>query len=86
MDPSKQQLNEQLDPVVAEAAKGYERVVKDGELMFCKREQPIGSKMWTTRCVTEVQLKEQVENAKKFGEKTMEQGRRCSDGPACQKG
>jgi hypothetical protein len=81
-DLSKTELNEQLDPAVAEAAKGYERVMKNGELFFCKREQPIGSKMWTTRCVTEVQLKEQVEDAKKFQSDVMQQGRRCS-GAGC---
>lgn len=83
-DMSKSELNEQLDPAVAEAAKGYERVMKNGELLFCKREQPVGSKMWTTHCYTEVQLKEQVENAKKFRENSMGQGRRCSQGPGCQ--
>jgi hypothetical protein len=42
--------------------------------------------MWTTRCLTAAELKEQVENAKKFSENSMGQGRRCSGGPACQKG
>ncbi|HEX6637736.1 MAG TPA: hypothetical protein VF033_08785 [Steroidobacteraceae bacterium] len=77
---------ENLDPLVEEAAKGYDRVNKDGELMFCKREQPVGSKLWITRCLTEVELREQAENAKKFREDVMKQGRRCESGPGCQQG
>lgn len=79
-----QPSDENLDPVVAEAAKGYERVVKNGELFFCKREQPIGSKMWTTNCVNEAQLRQRAEDAKKMRENSMGQGRRCSQGPGCQ--
>lgn len=79
-----QPSDENLDPVVAEAAKGYERVVKNGELFFCRREQPIGSKMWTTNCVNEAQLRQRAEDAKKMRESSMGQGRRCSQGPGCQ--
>jgi hypothetical protein len=84
--PTKNELAADLDPVVAEAAKGYERLIKNGELLFCKRELPVGSKLWTTTCLTEAQLREQVEYAKKFHDNTLQQGRRCSQGPACQPG
>jgi outer membrane biogenesis lipoprotein LolB len=85
-EPSKQDLNENLDPVVAEAAKGYERLMKNGVLMFCKRERPVGSNLFTTTCLTEAQLRERAENNKKFHDNTMQQGRRCTQGPACQQG
>lgn len=75
-----------LDPVLEEAAKGYDRVNRNGQLMFCKREQPVGSKLWTTRCLTEVELREQVEAAKQFREDVKTEGRRCVSGPGCQAG
>lgn len=75
---SKQELSAELDPVLAEAAQGYERLVKNGQLVFCRREQPVGSKMYTTVCLTEDQLRQQAVDNKKFKEGTMGQGRRCS--------
>ncbi len=81
---SRQESGDALAPDVAEAAKGYDRVVKNGERFFCRRERPIGSKMYTTVCLSEAQLREQVVNNKKFQEGTMGQGRRCSSGPGCQ--
>lgn len=82
--PAQAELATNLDPVIAEAARGYERRIDNGELLFCKREQSVGSKLWTTTCFTEEQLRAQVENAKVFRGKTLEQGRRCAGGPACQ--
>jgi hypothetical protein len=80
---SEQELSARLDPMVAEAAKGYDRVVKNGELFFCKREQPVGSKMYTTVCITEAQLRENAINNKRMKDGVMQQGRRCMKGPGC---
>jgi hypothetical protein len=73
-----------LDAELAEAARGYSRVNRDGVLMFCRRERPSGSKIATSVCMTEAQLRDQIEATKKFNQDTMQQGRRCSQGPACQ--
>ena len=73
----------ELDAAVAEAARGYDQVVKDGERLFCRRELPVGSKVMTTLCFTETQLREQIVNARKFRHDAMQQGRRCAEGPTC---
>jgi hypothetical protein len=73
-----------LDAEVAEAARGYTRVNRDGVTMFCRRERPSGSNIATSVCVTEAELRERVEATKKFNKDTMQQGRRCTQGPACQ--
>lgn len=77
---------EKLDPVVAEAARGYTRTWKNGVLMFCKRERESGSRLMTTVCLTETQLRDQVEAMKKFRNDSMQQGHRCQNGPSCSGG
>jgi hypothetical protein len=73
-----------LDAELAEAARGYSRVNRDGKTMYCRRERPSGSNIATSVCITESELRERVEATKKFNRDTMQQGRRCSQGPACQ--
>jgi hypothetical protein len=74
-----------LDPLVAEAAKGYTQMEKDGQVLFCKRQRQTGSNMATTTCITEAQLRQQVEDTRKFGDDVRQQGRRCV-GASCQNG
>ncbi|HUQ10969.1 MAG TPA: hypothetical protein VM146_11695 [Steroidobacteraceae bacterium] len=73
-----------LDAEIAEAARGYTRVNRDGVTMFCRRERPSGSNIATSVCVTEAELRARVEATRKFNQDTMQQGRRCTQGPACQ--
>jgi hypothetical protein len=73
-----------LDAELAEAARGYSRVNRDGKTLYCRRERPSGSNIATSVCVTEAELRERVEATKKFNQDTMQQGRRCTGGPACQ--
>jgi hypothetical protein len=75
---------ENMDAAIAEAARGYSRVNKEGKLMFCRRERPSGSNIATNVCITEAELRARVEATKKFNQDSMQQGRRCSQGPACQ--
>jgi len=82
--PAAAQASRNLDAELAEAARGYSRVNKKGVEMFCRRERPSGSNIATSVCITEAQLRERVEATKKFNQDTMQQGRRCSQGPACQ--
>ena len=77
---------EGLDAALADAARGYTRVKENGVTLFCKRYRQTGSNLTTTNCITEAQLREQLENARKFGEDRRQQGRRCASGPGCQAG
>jgi hypothetical protein len=72
------------DAEFAEAARGYTRVSRDGKTLYCRRERPSGSNISTSVCVTEAELRERIEATKKFNQDTMQQGRRCTQGPACQ--
>ena len=51
-----------LEKKFQEAAKGYKVVEKDGRTLYCKREKVIGSTIPTLQCMTEAQLRLQVEN------------------------
>ena len=75
---------ENLEAELAEAARGYSRVTRNGVLMYCRHERPSGSNIATNVCITEAQLRERVEATRKFNRDAMQQGRRCSQGPACQ--
>ena len=51
-----------LEKKFQEAARSYKLVEKDGRRLYCKREKVIGSTIPTTQCLTEAQLRLQVEN------------------------
>lgn len=72
-----------LDAAVADAAREYTRVERNGTVLFCKQERPSGSNIMSTVCLTEAQLRGQVESARRFRDDRMQQGRRCAQGAAC---
>jgi hypothetical protein len=51
-----------LEKKFQEAARSYKVVQKDGKTMYCKREKVMGSTIPTLQCITEAQLRNQVEN------------------------
>jgi len=53
---------QQLEKKFQEAAKGYKLVERDGRTLYCKREKVLGSTIPTVQCMTEAQLRLQVEN------------------------
>jgi len=55
-----------LEKKFQEAARGYRVVEKDGRTLYCKREKVIGSTIPTLQCMTEAQLRLQVENTEEM--------------------
>ena len=51
-----------LEKRFQEVARSYKVVQKDGKTMYCKREKLISSTIPTLQCMTEAQLRAQVEN------------------------
>ena len=60
-------------------------VEKNGETMYCKKEKPIGSTIPRMQCITEGQLRLQVEQMDQLREK-MRNSSRCTLGPGCLSG
>jgi hypothetical protein len=46
-------------------ARDYQKYQHDGQLVYCKKEKPIGSSVAAMRCITEAALRAQVENARR---------------------
>lgn len=65
-----------------EAARSYKTVQKDGKTMYCKREKNIGSTIPTMNCITEAQLRNQVENMEEYRERARNSSR-CTHGSGC---
>jgi Skp family chaperone for outer membrane proteins len=75
----------QLERKFQEAAKGYKVVQKDGKNMYCKKEKVIGSTIPTLQCISEAQLRLQVEQMDDLRQR-MRSGAHCTLGPGCSAG
>jgi len=65
-----------------EAARSYKIVERDGKTMYCKRERVIGSTIPTLQCLTESQLRNQVETMEDARER-MRSSAKCTLGRGC---
>lgn len=68
-----------LEKKFQEAARGYRLVEKDGKTLYCKREKVIGSTIPTLQCLSEAQLRLQVENMEEMRDR-LRNGSRCTLG------
>jgi hypothetical protein len=75
----------QLEKKFQEAAKGYKIVQRDGKTMYCKKEKVIGSTIPTLQCITEAQLRLQVEQMDDLRQR-MRNNAHCTLGPGCSAG
>jgi heme A synthase len=60
-----------------DAARSYKVVQRDGKTMYCKREKVIGSTIPTMQCLTEAQLRIQVENTEELKRRMNRGGGPC---------
>jgi len=74
-----------LEKKFQEAAKGYKVVQKDGKTLYCKKERVIGSTIPTLQCMSEAQLRLQVEQMDDLRQR-MRNSSRCTLGPGCSSG
>jgi hypothetical protein len=71
-----------LDKKFQEAAKGYVKLKKDGVLLFCKKQREIGSNLPTIHCLTESQLRNQVETMEDYRQRRRDAAK-CTHGVGC---
>jgi hypothetical protein len=74
-----------LDQKVQEAAQGYVKLKKDGVLLFCKKRKEIGSNIATIQCITEAQLRNQVETMEDYRQRRRDAAK-CTHGVGCSAG
>lgn len=63
--PTEDELG-RLDRKYLDAAEGFVKLKKDGALMFCKRYRIIGSNIATIQCISEGELRTQVDNMDQY--------------------
>jgi predicted ATPase len=80
--PTEDETSAALDQKFEEAAKGYVKLKKDGVLLFCKRSKQIGSNLPTIQCITEAQLRNQVETMDDYRERRRNSAK-CTHGVGC---
>ena len=74
-----------LEKKFRDAARGYKVVQKEGQTLYCKREKLIGTTIPSMRCITEAQLRNEVETMDEVRNK-MRSGAKCTLGPGCSGG
>jgi len=70
----------EVDANLVDAARDFVKLRKDGEIVFCKRYKVIGSSIRTLQCITEAQLRTQVEEMNNYRDKMRSVGK-CPLGP-----
>ncbi|HEU4779054.1 MAG TPA: hypothetical protein VFS58_04150 [Steroidobacteraceae bacterium] len=70
----------EIDARLIDATKDFVKLRKDGEIVFCKRVKEIGSNIPTLKCLTQAQVRTQVEEMDNYREKMRSVGK-CPLGP-----
>jgi Skp family chaperone for outer membrane proteins len=81
--PSEAEAATQLEKKFQDAARSYKVVQKDGKTMYCKKEKVIGSTIPTMQCLSEAQLRLQVEQMDQMRDRMRNSGGRCTNGAGC---
>jgi hypothetical protein len=86
--PTEEEISAALDnnKEMINAAKGFSKLKKDGELMFCKRYKPIGSTIPQIQCITTAQLRVQFEDNNKYKNDMRQRSGKCDIAAGCQSG
>lgn len=80
------QASANLDRLVAEAARGLSRIERDGVVYFCRRERQMGSNIASLKCMTESQLRVEVETMARYRDDLRNRSGKCTAGRAGQGG
>jgi hypothetical protein len=75
-----------LDQKFQEAAKYFVKLKRDDEVMYCKRYRDIGSMIPQLHCITEAELRKQVEDSDEMRDQMRRRVGKCSLGPGCSGG
>lgn len=70
----------EIDAHLVDAAKDFVKLRKDGEIVFCKKVREIGSNIPTLKCITQAQLRAQVEDMDQYRDRMRNVGK-CPMGP-----
>jgi hypothetical protein len=83
--PTDEELRK-LDYKYLQASASFVKLKKDDALMFCKRYRVIGSNIASIQCITEGELRTQVDNMTQYRDDMRNKGGKCAHGVACSAG
>jgi len=75
-----------LDEKFREAAKAYVQLKRDDQVMFCKKYREIGSTIRTLHCITEAELRKQVEDSDELRDQMRHKMGKCDISSGCSAG
>jgi starvation-inducible outer membrane lipoprotein len=76
----------ELDKKFEEAAKQFVTLKKDDQIMYCKRYRVIGSMIPTLHCITEAELRKQVEDSDALRDRMRQTMGKCDITSGCSAG
>jgi hypothetical protein len=79
---SEEEVAAQLDRKFHEAAKSFVQLKRDNQLMFCKKYREMGTNIRTLHCITEAELRKQVEDSDEVREQMRNRIGKCVMGRA----
>ena len=69
-----------LDRKFEDAAKYYVQLKRNDQLMFCKKYKEMGSSIRTLHCITEAELRKQVEDSEELRSQMRNRVGKCTAG------
>jgi hypothetical protein len=84
--PTEEEVAAALEKKYRDAASDFVTLKKDGELRFCKRYREIGSSIARINCITEAELRTQVDNMTQYRDDMRNKSGKCTWGVGCSGG
>jgi len=84
--PTEEEVAAALEKRYFDAARDFVKLKKDGELRFCKRYREIGSSIARINCITEAELRTQVDNMTQYRDDMRNKSGKCTWGVGCSGG
>ena len=81
--PSEEEVAAALEKRYLDAARDFVKLKKDGELRFCKRYREIGSSIARINCITESELRTQVDNMTQYRDDMRNKAGKCTRQVGC---
>lgn len=71
---------DKLDKKVEAAARRLSRIERDGVVYYCKRDRQIGTNLSALKCMTESQLRVEIETMDKYRDDMRNRAGKCNSG------
>jgi len=81
--PTEEEVASTLEKKYLDATRGWVALKKDGELRFCKRYKEVGSSVPRINCLSESEMRVQVDNMTKYRDDMRNKSGKCTMNVGC---